>query len=146
MSALVDANVLLYAQDAASPHHEAAASWLSGALAGPTRVALPWASLGAYVRISTDRRYARAPLTPSEALADVRGWLDVDGVWCPEPGPGYPALLGDLVERYHVSGALVPDAMLAALAMEHGLAVCSADSDFARFRDVRWVDPVFGRS
>lgn len=73
---LVDANILLYSVDEASPFHPAALRWLTDALNGPQRVGLPWQSLWAFVRISTNPRAVRNPLTPAEAWADVEGWLD----------------------------------------------------------------------
>lgn len=76
------------------------------------------------------------------AWAQVSDWLALDTVWVPNPGPSYAEILGRLVLEYDVRGNLVPDVQLAALALEHGLAVCSADTDFARFTGVEWVNPV----
>jgi len=50
--------------------------------------------------------------------------------------------LGGLVVSYQLRGNLVSDVHLAALAIEHGLTVCSADTDFARFREIQWVNPL----
>jgi predicted nucleic acid-binding protein len=72
----------------------------------------------------------------------VTARLAAPAAWVPEPGPGYAALLGELLVRHEVTGNLVPDAQLTALAQEHGLAVCSADTDFARFAEVRWSNPL----
>jgi predicted nucleic acid-binding protein len=71
----------------------------------------------------------------------VTDWLACDVAWIPEPGPRYAELLGGLIDTYDVRGSLVPDAQLAALALEHGLAVSSADTDFARFAEVEWHNP-----
>lgn len=139
---LVDANLLLYAVDARSPHHEPARVWLTEALNGPRRVGLPWASLGAFVRISTHPRSSEHPLTPSQAWDVVERWLDAPTTWIPEPGPRFARILGDLLVRHEAAGNLVPDAMLAALALEHGIEVQSADSDFARFPEVSWRNPI----
>jgi uncharacterized protein len=51
-------------------------------------------------------------------------------------------VLGGLVTRYQLRGNGVPDAHLAALAIEHGVLLCSVDTDFARFTEVRWVNPL----
>lgn len=139
---LVDANLLLYAVDGHSPQHEVAGAWWTDTLNGPRRVGLPWASLGAFVRISTHPRASEHPLTPSQAWAIVEGWLDAPTTWIPEPGPRFARVLGDLLVRHRAAGNLVPDAMLAALALEHGIAVQSADSDFARFPEVPWNNPI----
>lgn len=84
---LVDANLLLYATDSASPTHRAAASWLESVLNGSQRVALPWQVLSAFVRISTHPRAWDQPLDPSTAVEQVRAWLAVETTWTPEPGP-----------------------------------------------------------
>jgi toxin-antitoxin system PIN domain toxin len=95
----------------------------------------------AFLRISTHPRAARQPLTPDEAWAYVVDWLDADVVWVPGPTDQHRRVVADLMARYQPRGNLVPDAELAALAIEHGLTICSADTDFARFREVDWLDP-----
>ena len=139
---LVDANVLLYAVDERSRAHAAARSWLEEALNGSRRVGLPWQSLLAFVRIVTHPRALPAPLTPADAWSFVTDWLDAPAAWVPQPGRGYRNILGGLVRDLDLRGNLVSDAALAALALEHGLAVVSADSDFARFPGLTWLNPV----
>ena len=141
---LVDANILLYAVDERSLRHIAARSWLEQALNGSRRVGLPWAVLLAFVRIITHPRAVSRPLQAGDAWAFVEDWLDSPVAWVPEPGPGYRAILAELVCRLDLRGNLVSDAALAALAIEHGLTVVSADSDFARFRDLTWYNPFDG--
>jgi toxin-antitoxin system PIN domain toxin len=138
---LVDANILLYAVDEESRSHRAAREWLETALNGSRRVGLPWQSLSAFVRIVTHPRALTTPLTPSSAWSFVDDWLDAPAAWVPVPGRGYRDLFGRLVGDLDVRGNLVSDAALAALALEHGLTVVSADSDFARFREVQWLNP-----
>jgi toxin-antitoxin system PIN domain toxin len=139
---LVDANILLYAVDARSPLHVRAGAWLTEQLNGVRRVALPWLSLGAFVRISTNPRASDQPLTPAEAWQHVEDWLACETVWIPHPTEQHAQVLGSLVTRYALRGQLVTDAQLAALAIEHGLTVCSADTDFARFDEIKWLDPL----
>jgi hypothetical protein len=141
---LLDANLLLYAVHRQSRRHERAREWLVERLNGPSRVGLPWQSLGGFLRIATNPRALPNPLAPAVAWQQVVDWLGAPAAWVPAPGPAHAELLGDLIVRYEVSGNLVPDAMLAALALEHGLAVCSADTDFARFEPdgVRWHNPL----
>ena len=139
---LVDANILLYAVDAASPWHGRASSWLSEALNGPRRVGLPWLSLAAFVRISTHPRASEHPLAAEVAWSHVTDWLAAGPAWIPGPTERHADVLGGLILRYHLAGNLVPDAEVAALALEHGLTVCSADTDFARFTEVRWENPL----
>ena len=139
---IVDANLLLYAVDETATQHRAARAWLEDLLNGPVQAGLPWASLLAFVRISTHPRVARRPLTSDAAWTIVEGWLAAPAAWIPEPTPGHAQILGGLVRSYGISGNLVPDAHLAALAVEHGVAVCSADTDFARFTEIRWINPL----
>jgi len=139
---LVDANLLLYATDERSPHHRPAVEWIEEQLNGPRRVGLPWQSLTAFLRISTHPRILVNPLAPPDAWGQVEEWLAAPAAWVPVPGPSHAQLLGELVVRYGITGNLVPDAQLAALALEHGLAVCSTDTDFARFAEVRWTNPL----
>jgi len=141
---LVDANVLLYAVNRNSRVHGRARDWLTDQLNGSRRVGLPWQSLGAFLRIATHPRAFERPLTPMDAWDRVADWLASDVAWVPEPGPRYADLLGGLIDTYEVRGNLVPDAQLAALAIEHGLAVYSADTDFARFAELEWRNPVAG--
>lgn len=138
---IVDANVLLYAEDDTSPFHAAARDWLTQALNGYTRVGLPWASLLAFVRIRTNPRIFANPLSGGAAWEQVESWLHAPAAWLVQPTEDHPYVLGGLVERYHLGGKAIPDAHLAAMAIEHGVAVCSFDSDFARFTELRWINP-----
>jgi toxin-antitoxin system PIN domain toxin len=141
---LVDASILLYAVDSRSPFHERASRWLTDRLRGASRVGLPSQSLAAFVRISTHPRAAEQPLTPDQAWCHVTDWLAADVSWIPNPTERHADVLGDLITRYQLRGNLVTDAQLAALAIEHGLTICSADTDFARFDEVRWENPFAG--
>lgn len=141
---LVDANLLLYAADETSPHQAAAARWMETVLNGDRRVGMPWESLTAFLRISTHPRAMQQPLDPAEAWSLVEAWLAAPTVWIPVPTDRHAAVLGGLLQRYRISGNLVSDAQVAALAIEHGLTVCSTDTDFARFREVTWLNPLAG--
>ena len=138
---LVDANILLYAVDEDSPFHVPAKDWLEAALNGPRRVGIPWASLTAFVRIATHPRAMREPLSPSDAWELVEGWLDAPATWVPVPGRGHRQILGRLLSDLDLRANLVADAALAALCIEHGLQIVSADSDFARFAEITWINP-----
>ncbi len=139
---LVDANILLYAVDEASPQHERARDWLEQELNGSRRVGLAWQSLVAFVRIATNPRALAEPLMPAQAWPLVEAWLDAPTAWIPQPTTGHREILGRLITELDLRANLVPDAVLAALCIEHGLTMISADSDFARFTEVRWINPV----
>lgn len=139
---LLDANLLLIAVDTAAPNHERAASWLTERLNGQRRVGIPWESLSAFLRIATHPRASERPLQPAAAMRFIEDWLAAPTVWTPMATERHAVVLGELVRKHRLVGNLIPDARLAALAVEHGLEVCSADTDFARFSEIRWHNPL----
>lgn len=139
---LVDANILLYSIDESSQFHERAQAWLVEALNGTRRVGLPWMSLNAVLRIATNPRATLNPLAPDHAWRFIDAWLDAPAAWVPEPGRSHQTILRRLMTEHDIRGALVTDAVLAALCVEYGLTMVSADSDFARFAEVEWLNPV----
>jgi len=139
---IVDANILLYAVDSASPQHDRARTWLEDALNGHGRVGLPWSSLTAFLRIATHPRVSADPLSQAEAWGFVADWLAAGPAWIPVPTDRHAEVLGRLLADGDLRGNLVPDADLAALAIEHGVGICSADSDFARFTGLEWFNPL----
>ncbi|MFN2581127.1 MAG: TA system VapC family ribonuclease toxin [Candidatus Dormibacteria bacterium] len=139
---LVDTNILVYSMDATSRLHDAAAAWLGEQLNGIRRVGLAWQSLTAFLRLTTNGRITRSPLQPRDAWGYVERWLAEPITWIPAPTDHHADVLGDLIVRHDLRANLVPDAHLAALAIEHGLTVYSADTDFARFPEIRWENPL----
>jgi len=122
---LIDANLLLYAKVADYPQHLRAAAWLEARLNAPDRVGLPWPSLLAFLQLITNPRLFVRPIRLADAWVQVEEWLALPPVWIPMP-----------------TANLVPDAHLAALALEHDLTLCSSDQDFARFPGLRWENPL----
>lgn len=139
---LVDANLLLYAANRAAPEHEQARSWLDENLNGTTRVGLPWPSLLAFVRIASNPAILRHPIRPADAWRQIKEWLACDVVWIPLPTTQHPTVFERLLDLPAVTSRLVPDAHLAALAIEHGLTLCSTDGDFAKFPGLKWRNPL----
>lgn len=139
---LVDANLLLYAANHAAPEHEAARTWLDAQLSATARVGLPWASLLAFVRLATNPLVMRSPVSMPAAWRQVEQWLGAEPVWIPLPTERHRAIVGGFCETPWMTARLVPDAHLAALAVEHGLTVCSTDGDFARFPGLDWTNPL----
>ncbi len=139
---LVDANLLVYASISSFSEHRRAQEWLDGRLNGEDRVGLPWPSLLAFLRLVTNSRIFPRPLAMSDAWRQVEAWLACDTAWVPSPGERHAAILARLLAGPGVVGNLVPDAHLAALALEHGLELASSDGDFARFPGLRWINPL----
>jgi hypothetical protein len=139
---LVDANLLVYASVSDYPQHRLARAWLDEQLDGAPRVGLPWPSLLAFLRLVTNPRIFNRPLAMADAWSQVTSWLACDTVWIPSPTERHAATLARLLGDPGVTGDLVPDAHLAALAIEHGLELCSNDGDFARFPGLRWSNPL----
>jgi uncharacterized protein len=139
---LVDANLLIYAHVSSFPQHAQAGSWLDSQLSGTDRVGLPWPSLLGFLRIVTNPRVFERPEPMGQAWRQVQDWLEPDVVWIPQPTERHRDVMGKLVMTAGVQANLVPDAHLAALAIEHGLLLCSTDGDFGRFADLRWQNPL----
>jgi len=141
---LVDANLLVYAHVASFQQHETAREWLDGKLNGAAPVGLPWESLLAFLRLVTNPRVFEHPEPAAAAWDQVAAWLDCANVWIPLPTENHRRVLGELLSATRANANLVPDAHLAALAIEHGLVLCSADGDFARFPGLRRENPLAG--
>lgn len=139
---LIDANILIYARVNSLAQHQLTRDWLDRQLNEVPRVGLPWASLLAFLRVVTNPRVFERPETIADAWRQVTAWLAWDSVWVPEPTERHSDVLGELLALPGVHANLVPDAHLAALAMEHGLTLCSTDGDFARFAGLRWLNPL----
>jgi len=141
---LIDANLLVYAAVSSLAQHAAARDWLDEQLSGSGPVGLPWPSLLAFLRIVTNPRIFENPQPIGEAWNQVTAWLDCETAWVPQPTERHAEILGRLLVLPGIQANLVPDAHLAALAIEHGLTLCSTDGDFARFAAVRWHNPLIG--
>ena len=139
---LVDANLLLYAANRGAPEHEAARTWLDARLGGTARVGLAWPSLLAFVRLASNPLVMRHPVTVTAAWTQAKEWLATDVAWVPLPTERHPETLGSLLQLPAMSARLVPDAHLAALAIDHGLTLCSTDGDFAKFPGLTWENPL----
>ncbi|HEY7731217.1 MAG TPA: TA system VapC family ribonuclease toxin [Gaiellaceae bacterium] len=139
---LVDANLLVYAYVTSYPQHERAGSWLADVLSGRTRVGLPWEALLAFARVVTSPRIHPRPAPMARAWGQIGAWLESPVAWVPQPTERHQEALGTLLALTNASADDIHDAHLAAIALQHGLTLCSADSDFARFPGLRWENPL----
>jgi hypothetical protein len=105
---------------------------------------LAWPSLVAFLRLVTNPRVFERPASTRAAWQQVEEWLDCESVWVPAPTERHRQVLGRLLSEVSVRANLVPDAHLAALAIEHGLLLASTDGDFARFPGLRLDNPLAG--
>jgi len=139
---LVDANLLLYAAIREYPRHETAVRWLEERLNGAQAVGLPWPSLLAFLRLATNPRLHEFPPTLAAAWTVVEDWLACEPAFVPTPGARHHEILERLVLACCQQSRDVPDAHLAALAIEHGLVLATHDRGFARFDGLRWERPL----
>jgi toxin-antitoxin system PIN domain toxin len=139
---LIDSNILIYAYNEPSPQHARARDWLVQQFNGTAQVGLPWQCILSFVRITTNPRAFPNPLSIEDAWSHVSTWLRREIVWTPNPTERHKTILAELLMQAPVRGNFVMDAHLAALAIENGLTLCSADSDFAKFPGLRWINPL----
>ena len=139
---IIDANLLLYAYNADAPQQKVSALWLQELLKSGEIIGLPWVTMWAFIRISTNSRIWANPRSAGETFAIVGEWLRQPGVVPLYPGPLHAEILEKLVSEQRAAGPLVTDAVLAALAMENGALLVSTDQDFRRFPTLRWLNPL----
>lgn len=139
---LIDANLLLYAVNRSSDHHDRARQWLGDTLSGDEPVGLPWVVVLAFLRLATSDRVFPKPLAVDQAIATVDGWFAQPVVVAVSPGENHWRILRRLLAGAGTAANLTTDAHLAALAIENGAELCSADADFARFPALRVLNPI----
>lgn len=137
-----DVNLLVYVLNADSPHHPRALAWWRDCLNGHEPVGLPWVTILGVLRLVTNRRILSAPLSIEEAMANVDEWCRQPVVTLIEPGADHRAILSCLLRDAGRGANLVTDAHLAALCVERGATLLSADGDFQRFRGLRYENPL----
>lgn len=139
---LPDVNLLLYAVNETSHHHQRARPWLDDLLSGTEPVGFAWFVLLGFIRLSTRARVSANPVPVNWAFDVVEGWLAQPCALVLHPTERHLAVLRGLVEPLGTAGNITTDAHLAALAIEHGAEICSADNDFGRFPGLRWNNPL----
>jgi len=138
---LCDVNVLVYAHREDALDHGRYAAWLEEALNSEQAYGLSELVLSRFIRIVTNRRMVHAPATTGEALAFANVLREQPNAVLLSPGHRHWDIFARLCRDAHATGNLIPDAYLAALAIEHGAELVTTDRDFARFSDLRWRTP-----
>ncbi|HNQ88317.1 MAG TPA: type II toxin-antitoxin system VapC family toxin [Verrucomicrobiota bacterium] len=139
---LIDANLLLYAVNAAAPQHNAARRWLDGTLSGTEEVGFAWPVILAFLRIATHPGLFPRPLSAKTATAKLDAWLAQPVARVLDPSTEHWSRLAALLRQTQCTGNLIQDAHLAALAIECGATLCSTDADFSRFPALKWLNPL----
>ena len=139
-----DINLLLYAVHSDSPQHPIANRWFERVLGGDEPVGFAWTVVMGFLRITTNPRAYASPMRPDVALALVDEWRARRVVSMIDPGVDHWRILGDLLRQSGTAANLTPDAHLAALCIERGATLYSADAGFGRFQSLQWVNPLRG--
>ena len=138
---LLDVNVVLPAHRVDHPDHHVARAWLEGLTESGEQFGVPWTVWWSFLRLCTHQRVFPVPTPLDEAVEFIRAVQAQPGHVAVEAGPRHDRHLHTLCTSGEATGDLIPDAVLAALAVEHGAEVVSFDRDFARFPALRWVRP-----
>lgn len=142
MSYSVDVNVLLYASDKSSEHHDAARQFLQSCASTPEVLCLTWPTLMSYLRIATHPGIFAAPLSPDEARGNVTALLSLSHARAVSELEGFLDAYVHVVGGVAVRGNLVPDAHVAAILFQHGVrTLYSNDRDFRKFESLDVKNP-----
>ena len=137
-----DVNLLVYSANTESPMHSRSVQWLERLLSGDEPVGIPWSVSLGFLRLITNARIFPAAFSVEAALQIVDGWMARQIVIPVAPGDQHWNIVSTLLRESGTAGNLTSDAHLAALCIERGATLHSADSDFGRFRGLRWVNPL----
>jgi uncharacterized protein len=140
---LVDTNVLIYAHRRDAERHQEYKAWMQAMVNGLEPYAVSDFALTGMVRVVTNPKiYPHDAATINEALAFAGQVRNQPHAHVISPGPSFWEIFARLCQQVNARAKLVPDAYLAALAIEHGCEFISTDSDFRRFPGLRWRHPL----
>jgi len=138
---VLDVNVVLAAFRDDHVHHVIARPWFDGLLAGSEPFSVPMVVWGSFLRLTTNRRSFPVPTPLAQAFAFIDAVSAHPRHLRLDPGVRHCELLRRICEDADATGDLIPDAVIAAIALEHRAAVASFDRDFARFSSIDHVVP-----
>ena len=142
---IIDTNILLYVINENAPYHQTLLDWWEDAVNGDESIGLPWIVLLGFIRIATNPKIFPHPLKPAIAINKITTWLSLDITYLVREKDEHWQILRTLLDESGTAGNLTTDAHLAALAISHGAVLASCDRDFARFRGLRWENPIAAR-
>lgn len=139
---LFDVNVLVYAHRVDSTDHTLYRDWLNGQLNGEAAYGVSELVLSGFMRVVTHPRIFDPPSPLSAALSFARDIREQPNAVVIKPGPRHWSIFTDLCRSVDARGNLIPDAYLAALAIESGSLWVTTDRDYSRFPGLRWRHPL----
>ena len=139
---VLDANILLYAYDSASPQHAKARAWIERVFSGTDSIGLPGQTIGAFLRIMTNVGRPGDRFSLTEAVQIVDRWFEQPNLRLLLPGDDHWVFLRQMIVEGQASGPLLSDAQLAAVTIEYGGVLHTTDRDFARFPGLMWRNPL----
>lgn len=139
---LLDVNILVYAYRSDSVRHAEFRDWLQTCCTGVEPFAVPDIVMAGFLRVTTNPRIYHEPGHLEDAFAFLDGLRQSDSFLAFGPGPGHWGIFEDLCRKSGARGNLIPDAFLAAIAIESGAVWITTDRDFARFPGLKWRHPL----
>jgi toxin-antitoxin system PIN domain toxin len=139
---IVDLNVLLYAVNADAAQHDVVRGWWERAVNEEETLGLAWIVLLGFLRVATNPRVFLRPLAPEAAVLKLDTWLALENLRVVREKDDHWERLKVLLGGAGTAGNLTTDAHLAALALSHDAVLVSCDADFARFKGLRWENPL----
>lgn len=139
---LPDVNVLVYAHRTDSTHHAGCRAWVEGVINGDEAYGLAELVLSGFVRVVTHPKIFNKPSPLVDALALTAQLRNRPNCVLLAPGARHSEIFGRLCIEAKAKGNLVPDAYLAAIAIEMGCEWITTDRDFSRFNGLRWRHPL----
>ncbi len=137
-----DANIILYAYNEDAPKHAQVKEWLEEQLSSPVSFGLSWQVITAFLRISTNPRAFPQPFNLQEAIEIVDEWLALPNIEILTPTANHWTIFQNLIIEGQTKAALMMDAHLAALAIEHGATLATTDRDFSKFSALKTINPL----
>jgi toxin-antitoxin system PIN domain toxin len=137
------ANIILYAYNEDAPQHSAAKKWLEEQLSLPVSFGFSWEAITAFLRISTNARAFPQPFDLPEAIEIVDEWIALPNIEILTPTVNHWTIFQNLIVEGQTKAALMMDAHLAALAIEHDATLATTDSDFRKFSGLKIINPLY---